>query len=190
MADFYKLNFLGLERELPILPAPSGINIAGFNSVGDMELLSKAAEHLINEIKSEKIEFDVILTTELKGIPISQEVARLVKKDYVCLRKAKKCYMLDPISVTSESITSGKVEYFVSSLEFEKLKGKKVLFVDDVFSTGATFKNIINFSEKSGFDIVAGAFILKEVPKNAVDEPLNFDFNGTKVLCCAPLPLP
>ena len=190
MADFYTLKFLGLERELPILPAPSGINIAGFNSVGDIELLTKSAEYLVGEIQKQNIEFDVILTTELKGIPISQEVGRLLKKDYVCLRKAKKCYMLDPISVSSESITSGKVEYFVSSPEFAKLSGKKVLFVDDVFSTGATFKNIMTFAERSGFDITAGAFILKEVPKNALDEPLNFDFNGTKVLCCSVLPLP
>lgn len=190
MANFYKLNFLGLERELPILPAPSGINIAGFNSVGDTELIGKAAEHLVSELKQNNIEFDVILTTELKGIPISQEVARLLNKDYVCLRKAKKCYMLNPISVSSESITSGKVEYFVSELEFAKIAGKKVVFVDDVFSTGATFKNIINFSKSSKFDIVAGAFILKEVPKTALDEPLNFTFNDTKVLCCAPLPLP
>ena len=190
MNDFYNLKFLGLERQLPILPSPSGIKIAGFNSVGDIELLSKSAEFLVQEISKQAIDFDVILTTELKGIPISQEIARLLKKDYVCLRKAKKCYMLDPISVSSESITSGKVEYFVSSTEFAKLSNKKVLFVDDVFSTGATFKNILNFSKSSGFDIVAGAFILKEVPKNALSSPLNFEFENTKVLCCSVLPLP
>ena len=190
MAFYYKLKFLGMERDLPVLPAPSGINIAGFNSVGDTELITKSAEFLAEEIKKNGLDFDVILTTELKGIPISQEIARLFNKDYVCLRKAQKCYMLDPISVSSESITSGKTEYFVSKPEFEKLLNKKVIFVDDVFSTGATFKNIMNFAERSNINIVAGAFILKEVPNSALKEPVNFEFNGVPVVCCAPLPLP
>ena len=41
--NFYELNILGLKRQLPILKTPSGIYIAGFNLVGDMELLKKRA---------------------------------------------------------------------------------------------------------------------------------------------------
>lgn len=190
MVEFYTLNFLGLKRALPILPAPSGIKIAGFNSVGDMELLEIAGENLAKQIEKEKIDFDVILTTEVKGIPISQEIARLLKKDYVCLRKSPKCYMLNPVVVKSESITSGKSEYYVSELDFEKLKGKNVLFVDDVFSTGATFKNMIDFSNKFNFNIVGGAFILKEVLKSELNKSINFEFLGKKVLCAELLPLP
>ena len=190
MVEFYTLNFLGLKRELPILPAPNGIKIAGFNSVGDMELLKLAGENLANQLEKEEIDFDVILTTEVKGIPISQEIARLLKKDYICLRKAPKCYMLNPIVVKSESITSGRSEYYVSELDYEKLKRKNVLFVDDVFSTGATFKNMIDFSNNFDFDIVAGAFILKEATKTDLNKPLNFEFLGKKVICSGLLPLP
>ena len=190
MVEFYTLNFLGLKRELPILPAPNGIKIAGFNSVGDMELLKLAGENLANQLEKEEIDFDVILTTEVKGIPISQEIARLLKKDYICLRKAPKCYMLNPIVVKSESITSGRSEYYVSELDYEKLKRKNVLFVDDVFSTGATFKNMIGFSNKFNFNIVGGAFILKEVLKSELNKPANFEFLGKIVLCAGLLPLP
>ncbi len=86
---FYRLNVLGLKRDLPILKSPSGIYIAGFNPVGDMELICKAGEELARKIVDNDIEFDVILTTELKGLPIAQEVARKLKCDYVCLRKEK-----------------------------------------------------------------------------------------------------
>ena len=190
MDKFYKLDFLGLERNLPILPTPSGVNIAGFNSVGDTELLKKSGEFLINVLKENKIEFDVVLTTELKGIPIAQEVARLTNTDYVCLRKQEKCYMLEPKKIFSESITSGKTEFYVSTTEFDKLENKKVIFVDDVFSTGATFNGILSFFKNTNINIVAGAFILKEVPKSDTNSPLNFNFQEKPVFSCGILPLP
>ena len=190
MNKFYKLNCLGLERDLPILKAPSGIEIAGFNSVGDMELLLKCAEVLAKKIIENNVKCDVILTTELKGVPIAQEVARILKKDYVCLRKQQKCYMLNPVKIASESITSGKTDYYVSEPFFNKLKNNNVVFVDDVFSTGATFENILRFSKESNFNITAGLCILKEVPKNMLDAPTDFEFKGTNIYSCALLPLP
>lgn len=190
MNKFYKLSMLGIERDLPILKAPSGIEIAGFNSVGDMDLLLKSAKFLAQKIVDNNIKCDVILTTELKGVPIAQEVARILNKDYVCLRKQPKCYMLDPVKIESESITSGKTQYFVSSPFLNKLVSKNVVFVDDVFSTGATFENIIKFSEFAKFDITAGLCILREVPKNKLDEPTEFVFKDKKVFTCELLPLP
>lgn len=190
MDKFYKLKFLGLERDLPILKAPSGIDIAGFNSVGDMELLLKSAEFLAQQIKNNNIDCDVILTTELKGVPIAQEVARILNKDYVCLRKQPKCYMLNPVKIESESITSGKSQYYVSSTFLNKLINKNVVFVDDVFSTGGTFDNILKFSKKSNFNITAGLCILREMPKDKIDSPTNFKFNNVDIYTCAILPLP
>lgn len=190
MDRFYELNFLGLKRELPILKSPSGIDIAGFNSVGDMELLLKSAKYLAQKIIDNNIKCDVILTTELKGVPIAQEVARLLAKDYVCLRKQPKCYMLNPIKIESESITSGKTNYFVSSTFFKKIEHKNVVFVDDVFSTGGTFENILKFSLKSNFNISAGLCILREMPKDKLDAPTDFLFKNKMIYTCAILPLP
>lgn len=189
MADFYKLNLLGITRELPILPTPSGIMIAGFNPVGDSEVIDISAKYLADKLNEQNIKFDVILTTELKGIPISQELARIFKTDYVALRKSKKCYMLDPISTSGNSITSGKSEYFVSSIDMNKLRGKKILFADDVFSTGSTFKSIETFAKNENLNIVAATFILKEVPKGEETSALTFKFNNTKIICSGVLPL-
>ena len=183
---FYRLNVLGLKRDLPILKSPSGIYIAGFNPVGDMELICKAGEELARKIVDNDIEFDVILTTELKGLPIAQEVARKLKCDYVCLRKEKKCYMINPKHTSGESITSGKSDYFVSELDLEKLKNKKVVFVDDVFSTGSTFKNMISFAQRENFKIVAGLSILRE----GESEELKFVYQNVPVFVCGHLPLP
>lgn len=186
--NFYELNILGLKRQLPILKTPSGINIAGFNLVGDMELLKKAGKFLSYQTITKDIKYDIILTTELKGLPIAQEVARYLNCDYVYLRKSKKCYMLNPISIAGESITSGKSEYYVSQTEYEKLKNKNVLFVDDVYSTGSTFKFMKNFSKQAGFKITGCLSVLKEGKKN--DDNLNFNAEDTPVICCGFLPLP
>ena len=184
---FYNLKIFDLERELPVLKTPSGIYIAGFNPVGDMELLTKAGDCLAKQIIDEKIDFDIILTTELKGVPIAQEVARNLKCNYICLRKSPKCYMLEPKHTSGASITSGDTDYYISSIDLDKLKNKKVLFVDDVFSTGSTFENMLEFAKKEQFEIVAGLGILKE---GKDDENLNFEHNNVPIVCCGFLPLP
>jgi len=184
---FYKLKIFDIERELPVLKTPSGIYIAGFNPVGDMELLIKAGDYLAKQIITEKIDFDIILTTELKGVPIAQEVARNLSCNYVCLRKSPKCYMLEPKHTSGASITSGNTDYYVSSIDLDKLKNKKVLFVDDVFSTGSTFENMLEFAKREQFNIVAGLAILKEGKANS---ELNFKYNNVSIFCCGFLPLP
>ena len=184
---FYNLRVLGLERKLPILKAPSGIFIAGFNPVGDMELLEKAGVDLANKLLSNNIDFDIVLTTELKGVPIAQEVARNLKCDYVCLRKAEKCYMLNPKHTSGGSITSGSSDYYISELDLNRLINKKVVFVDDVFSTGTTFKNMVDFSQRENFEIVACLAILKE---DICESDLNFVFEDIPVCCSGFLPLP
>lgn len=183
---FHTLHLLGLTRKLPILKTPSGIYIAGFNPVGDTELLMRSGETLANLAKSSSVKADVVLTTELKGVPIAQEVARALKLDYVALRKDAKCYMLNPHQTNGSSITSGKTNYFISEPDLGKLKGKNVLFVDDVFSTGSTFKSMLDFAEKENFNIVAGLSILKE----GGEANLSFKFNNVPIFSCGYLPLP
>lgn len=187
MAQFFTLEILGLKRQLPILASPSGQMIAGFNCVGDIELLVKSAEKLVKMMKD--VDYDIVLTTELKGLPIAQEVARVAGKNYVCLRKQAKCYMLNPISTSGESITSGKTTYYISQNELEQLQNKKVLFVDDVFSTGSTFDSMMNFAEKQNFKIVAGATILRECKKSDMSDETKINYKGIDIYICGYLPL-
>lgn len=186
----FELNLLNLKRKLIITKTPGGINIAGFNPVGDMKLLQVCAKHLAKQIKEHGISCDFVLTTEFKGLPIAQEVARLLKKDYICLRKEAKCYMGEVTSLNSESITSGKSCYFISGLEKDKLQNKNVIFVDDVFSTGSTFEAIAKFSSILNFNLNACAVILKEDFlgwEKTHTSP--FMFNSVPVFYCGFLPL-
>ena len=186
----YLLKFLGLERRLPLAKTPGGVTIAGFNPVGDMEVLEKGALDLARQLKENDVKCDIILTTELKGIPIAQELARLLKVDYVCLRKEAKCYMVNARQTEGESITSGKTNYFISEIDENKLKGKNVVFADDVFSTGSTFISILKYAQRAGFSISCCAAILKEDTFEwEKNNKTGFLFNGVKVFYCGFLPL-
>ncbi len=186
----YTLKFLGIERKLPLAKTPSGVTIAGFNPVGDMEVLTLAADDLAKQIGENGKKCDIILTTELKGLPIAQELARVMRVDYVCLRKEAKCYMVNARQTEGESITSGKTNYFISELDENKLIGKNVVFADDVFSTGSTFKSIMKYAEKTGFEITCCVAILKEdMPEWEKTHKSGFKFDDVNVYYCGFLPL-
>ncbi len=188
--EYFTLNVLGLTRELPILETPKGIKIAGFNPVGDMKLLESAGKDLARQIKESGVGCEIILTTELKGLPIAQEVARELGVDYVALRKELKCYMANARQTAGESITSGKTNYFISEIDENKLVGKKVAFVDDVFSTGSTFKSMLSYAEKAGFTLTCSATILKEDSKDNIGKiKSGFIYNGVPNYFSGYLPL-
>lgn len=155
----YNLKILGLERELPICSINDKVDIAAFVMFDDVELTVKAAQAL-NKMSPE---YDVVLTAECKGIPLCYEMARQSGKDYVVARKSIKLYMSEPISVVVKSITTEDTQFLHLSREkAELLKGKRVLIVDDVISTGESLKALEKLVEISEGIIVGKATVLAE----------------------------
>ncbi|MBQ9694848.1 MAG: adenine phosphoribosyltransferase, partial [Oscillospiraceae bacterium] len=100
---------------------------------------------------------------ESKGIPLAYEMARQSGKNYVVARKSVKLYMTDVVSVKVKSITTANEQ--VLHLDGEKaalLKGKRVLIVDDVISTGESLKALESLVEQAGGTIAAEAAVLAE----------------------------
>ena len=129
----YKIKIARLERELKRYPVSDKMDIAAFILFGDVEVTIAAAEQLLARVP----EFDVILTPEAKSIPLAYEMARQCGKPYVVARKGLKVYMDDPFAVEVKSITTGNVQHlYIGAEEGKMLKGKRVLIVDDVISTG------------------------------------------------------
>lgn len=156
---FYIMNIAGLERKLPICPVNEKLDIAGFIMFSDVEITVAAAGELLKKTP----EFDVILTAEAKGIPLAYEMARQSGKNYVVARKGKKLYMRNPVEVTVQSITTvGEQKLYLSETDIENLKGKRVLVVDDVISTGESIASLEKLIEASGGIEVAKAAVLAE----------------------------
>jgi adenine phosphoribosyltransferase len=71
--------------------------------------------------------------------------------------------MQSPVSVNVRSITTDKEQtLFMDSLEGQQLRGKKVIILDDVISTGESLLAVKKLVEEFGGNIVAQAAILAE----------------------------
>ena len=159
MSKTYTLEVAGLTRELPICKTSDGIQFAAFIMLSDVEMTVRSAEELLKICP----EFEIIVTCETKGIPLAYEMARQSGKKYITGRKSKKFYMTDPIEIKVKSITTEKVQtLYLSQEDIGEMKGKKVLIVDDVISTGESLLAIEKLVEEAGGVTVGKAAVLAE----------------------------
>ena len=155
----YKMTIAGLDRELPICKVNDKLDIAGFVIFGDVEMTVAAAGELLKKCP----DFDFIVSPEAKAIPLAHEMARQSGKPYFICRKGAKLYMQTPVSVNVRSITTDKEQtLFMDSLEGEQLRGKKVIILDDVISTGESLLAVKKLVEEFDGNVVAQAAILAE----------------------------
>lgn len=156
---FHEMTIAGCKRQLPLCAINDKLDIAAFLMFGDVEITVAAAKELLDKAP----EFDVILTPEAKSIPLAYEMARQSGKKYFVARKGMKLYMTEPLEVVVKSITTANVQHlFLSSEEAEQMKGKKILIVDDVISTGESLKAVEALVEKAGGVTAAKIAVLAE----------------------------
>ena len=160
MKTSYTLKIAGIERELPLCKVNDELQIAAFVMFGDVEMTEKTAAALLELAP----EHDIIVTAESKGIPLAYEMARQSgKNNYVVARKAPKLYMRDVVYTHVKSITTASEQLLcIGSDEVKMLKGKKVLIVDDVISTGGSIAAVVQLINQVGGNIVGKMAVLAE----------------------------
>ena len=157
---YYKMNIAGLDRQLPLCPISDKLMIGAFVIFGDPELTTACAKALLARCP----EHDVLITAESKGIPLVCEMARLNGNErYVLARKAPKLYMRDVLTVEVRSITTDhKQTLCLDGADAEYMKGKRVVIVDDVISTGESLRALEALVGRADGDIVGRMAILAE----------------------------
>ena len=159
MQKEYTMTIAGHERHLPLCPLNDKVSIAAFVIFGDVELTVDASAALLKKAP----EFDVLLTAEAKGIPLVYEMARQSGKPYFIARKYPKLYMPNPISVNVRSITTDKEQtLYLDGAEADLIRGKRILIVDDVISTGESLHALDRLVETAGGLIAGQCAILAE----------------------------
>ena len=157
---FYEMKVAGLTRQLPLCRVTDSLYIGAFVIFGDVELTTRTAEALLKIAP----EHDVIITAESKGIPLAYEMARQEGVNrYIIARKAPKLYMKNIFSTEVNSITTAKTQVLcLDGDDAEYMRGKRVLIVDDVISTGESLMAVETLVNKAGGNIVGRMAILAE----------------------------
>ena len=160
MKTSYTLKVAGLTRELPFFKVSDDLTIAAFILFGDVELTECCAKALLDKAP----EYDIMVTAEAKSIPLIYEMAKQAGANkYVVARKRPKVYMKNVISTSVNSITTkGEQNLYLGEDDVNLLKGKKVLIVDDVISTGESLAALEALVEKAGGIVAAKMAVLAE----------------------------
>ncbi len=164
----YKIKVAGLERSLPLCAVNDELYIAAFVIFGDVELTVACARELLKIAP----EHDVLITAESKGIPLVYEMARQHSENrYLIARKAPKLYMRNVFSTEVTSITTvNRQMLFIDQNDADFMRGKKVLIVDDVISTGESLKAVEKLVNEAGGEVIGKMAILAEgSAKNRTD---------------------
>jgi adenine phosphoribosyltransferase len=157
---FYEMTIAGLKRQLPLFKVAEDLYIGAFIMFGDVEITEASAKELLKRVP----EFDILCTAEAKSIPLAYEMARQAgQNDYVIARKGIKVYMDDILSTDVNSITTAHTQkLYIGGDEAAKMRGKRVLVIDDVISTGESLRAIEELVLGAGGEVVGRAAVLAE----------------------------
>ena len=159
-ASHYGIKIAGLYRDLPLCPINDKLQIAAFVIFGDPELTTACARKLLEVAP----EHDYIITAEAKGIPLAHEMARLEgNRRYMLARKTPKLYMTGVFESAVRSITTAKEQkLYLDTKDADMMKGKKILIVDDVVSSGESLRGIEKLVSDAGGIICGKMCVLAE----------------------------
>ena len=156
----YRIKIAGLERDLPLCKISDDMYIGAFIMFGDVEITKAAASELLKIAP----EHDIMITAECKGVPLLYEMARQENaSNYIVARKAEKVYMTDVITARVDSITTAAEQtLYLGGEDAALLRGKRILIVDDVVSTGESLAALEQLVALAGGKIVGKMCVLAE----------------------------
>lgn len=177
MQKAYSIEIAGLKRDLPLCPVNEDLYIGAFVMFGDTEITVAAAKELLAKAP----EHDIMITAESKGIPLLYEMARQSgEKRYIVARKGPKLYMQNIHTTYVNSITTEARQMLcIDGADGEAMRGKRVLIVDDVISTGESLLALEKLISEVGGNVVGRMAVLAEGDAIKRDD----------IIYLAPLPL-
>lgn len=160
-ASSWPVSIAGVQRELRLFEISPGVRIAILNILGDCELVTAASAALAERLAG--VEADLLVAPEAKAIPLVHALAQEMQLPCVVLRKALKPYMGDALAAETLSITTGEPQtLYLDERDRERVRGSRVILLDDVISTGSTLQGLRLIMRKAGAEVVAEAAILTE----------------------------
>lgn len=164
--EYYKVTLNNKEYGLPIVEIKPGLSIAVLDMLSSKELSHDASYAVLNKLKESGLDLsgvDVVLSAETKGITLAYQVAEAIGCEMVILRKEQKIYYKDVTKAAVDTYTTKDTHYLhLDNGQIPKMKGKNVLIVDDVVSTGSSLAAIEAIINEVGGNICGKAFVFAE----------------------------
>jgi len=155
----HKVRIGAVERDLNVVNV-GAVSVALLNLLGDTALTEAAAEELVKLLPPGT---DCFVTPEVKAVPLAHAMSVRTGLPYVVARKTEKPYMIDPVSRTVVSITTGKPQLLVlDGTDIDRLRGSSVVIVDDVVSTGNTLDGLKDLLAEVGARVVGTLVVFTE----------------------------
>lgn len=159
--ETHAVEVAGIKRDLRLFEIKPGLRIAILNILGDTEFVQACAKELAAKLRDRN--YDALVTAEAKSIPLVHALSVETKKPYVVLRKAYKPYMGEALKAETLSITTGQPQtLYLDEKDIDMLKGKQVIILDDVISTGSTLQGMRLVLDKAEAVVVGEAAIFTE----------------------------
>ena len=156
----YEMDIAGLKRDLPLCKVTDDLYIGAFVMFGDVEL----TVHCASELLKRAPEYDYLIAPEAKAIPLLYEMARQSGAEkYFLARKGAKAYMTGVFEVEVRSITTMHIQKLViDTADAELMRGKRILIIDDVISTGESLHAMEELVTRAGGVIAGKMAVLAE----------------------------
>lgn len=156
----YTVQIGSLTRDLPLFEVAPGVKIAIFNMLGDTAVVEMAATLLAAQMPQGA---EVLLVPEVKAVPLAHALSVRSTLPYVVARKVRKPYMVNCLEAEVISITTGKPQtLYIDGKDLHLIRGKQVVIVDDVISTGSTLRGLKGLVENADANLVGEMAVFTE----------------------------
>jgi adenine phosphoribosyltransferase len=160
IVETHRVQIGSISRDLPIIEVAPGVSVALFNLLGDAQMTEEAGKLLAAKLPQN---VDVLITPEVKAVPLAHVISRITGKPYIVARKTAKPYMKTPVVREVISITTGKPQLLViDGFDVDIIHGKNVAIIDDVVSTGGTLRSLSGLMAEIGGTVVATLTVFTE----------------------------
>ncbi len=148
---------------LPVIPVSDHLSIALMMVIDHgVRFVERAGEELAAHFAAARP--DIVVAPATLGIPVAIAVTRaLGLDDYVILQKTRKVHLGDALEARAHAITSTAGQaLLLDRARLGDIAGRRVLFVDDVISTGSSSGAALSLLAEAGAEIVGVGALLAE----------------------------
>jgi xanthine phosphoribosyltransferase len=142
------------------------------NHMVDPLLIDRLAAELAGRFAQRRI--DKIITAESSGIMIAQALARQFRIPFIYAKKKRPLTMGEFYAASSFSFTKQESTTLYVSREVI-LPGEQLLFADDFFAVGSTYKAIEQIIEQAGAALVGAAVIINKSERRDIESILTLE---------------